>query len=98
MGGDLSGGSEPVVGVAITGWVDGPPVLRGGARPGDTIWVTAPLGAAAAGLRLLQEAGPLDRARPGRWQGVERELVCAHARPRPALAQGPMPARWAPRR
>ncbi len=34
-GGDLSAGRQVVVSVAVTGSVDGPPVLRRGARPGD---------------------------------------------------------------
>lgn len=49
-GGDLSSTTGPlVVSVAITGVVDdGEPVLRCGARPGDGVFVTGPLGAAAA--------------------------------------------------
>jgi thiamine-monophosphate kinase len=49
-GGDLSGTSGClVVSVAITGTVDdGEPVLRSGARDGDGVFVTGPLGAAAA--------------------------------------------------
>jgi thiamine-monophosphate kinase len=82
VGGDLSAGDEIVVAVTVTGWVDGPPVLRSGARPGDTIWVTAPLGAAAAGLRQLRL-----HLHPGA-EALDEALVTAHARPRPALAEG----------
>jgi len=86
VGGDLSAGRQVVVSVAMTGTVDGPPVLRRGARPGDTIWVTGPLGAAAAGLRLLEERRSEGGWRP--WAPVEEVLVRAHARPRPAVAAG----------
>jgi thiamine-monophosphate kinase len=48
VGGDLSAGERLVVSVAITGTVDGEPVLRSGARPGDALVVSGPLGAAAA--------------------------------------------------
>ena len=88
VGGDLSAGAQPVVTVALTGWVDGPPVLRTGARPGDTIWVSGPLGAAAAGLRLLRQPDAPSRAGGSGWGAEERDLVRAHARPRPALAEG----------
>jgi thiamine-monophosphate kinase len=56
VGGDLSSGSDLVVSVAILGSAgERPPVLRSGARPGDRLFVTGPLGRAAAGLRLLRE-------------------------------------------
>jgi thiamine-monophosphate kinase len=51
VGGDLTGGPALVVTVAVTGTVDGKPVLRSGARPGDLVLVTGPLGAASAALR-----------------------------------------------
>ncbi|HTV11529.1 MAG TPA: thiamine-phosphate kinase [Acidimicrobiales bacterium] len=79
VGGDLSGGHEGVVSVAVVGWVDGAPVLRNGASAGDAIWVTGELGAAAAGLRLLKEGGSVARSSP---------LARAHARPVPHLVEG----------
>ncbi len=96
VGGDLSAGRQIVVTVAVTGTVDGPPVLRRGAHPGDGIWVTGPLGASAAGLRLLRARGPLPAPgtpapgtpAPGGPDEQEKTLMAAHARPRPALAAG----------
>lgn len=44
VGGDTSSGATFTVTVAVTGTVDGEPVLRTGARPGDTVFVTGPLG------------------------------------------------------
>ena len=48
VGGDLCNGETLVVSVAVTGHVDGEPVLRSGAKAGDVIYVTGPLGGAAA--------------------------------------------------
>jgi thiamine-monophosphate kinase len=87
VGGDLSSGAEVVVTVAVWGSVEGRPVLRSGARPGDVIWVTGPLGAAAAGLRRLREL-----ARGGGGP-VPEALVAAHARPKPALTEGKLAKR-----
>lgn len=82
VGGDLTNASELVVTVAVTGTCDGPPVTRAGARPGDDIWVTGPLGASAAGLRLLRTGGG-DRPADQRDDAIR-----AHARPVPQLAAG----------
>jgi thiamine-monophosphate kinase len=49
VGGDLTNAAQLVVTVAVTGHVDGAAVLRSGARPGDGIYSTGPLGGAAAG-------------------------------------------------
>ncbi len=77
VGGDLANATDLVVSVTVSGTCPGSPVLRRGARSGDEVWVTGPLGASAAGLRLLREgatsSGP---------------LVAAHARPVPRVAEG----------
>lgn len=85
VGGDLTTGEQIVVTVAVTGVVTGPAVTRSGAQPGDEIWVTGPLGASAAGLRLLRSGPP----RPDRSDdGAVRDAIAAHARPVPRLAAG----------
>lgn len=84
VGGDLTASPNLVVSVAVIGdgdeaAFDGrPPVLRSGAAPGDILFVTGALGAAAAGLVALQ-AGRV---------GEAPDLEQAHRRPRPRLAEG----------
>ena len=89
VGGDLSAAPLLVVSVAAVGWVpdDGgaPALRRSGARAGDALVVTGPLGASAAGLRLARRGsadsgGPLDPQ--------DEALVAAHRRPAARLAEG----------
>ena len=78
VGGDLANASELVVSVTVSGTTDGAPaVLRAGARPGDHIFVTGPLGASAAGLRELRAGA-----------SVQTANALAHARPRALVAEG----------
>ena len=79
VGGDLANAGVLVVSVAVTGTSDGmPAVLRSGARPGDSLFVSGPLGASAAGLELLRSG----RADDG------PELAAAHRRPAARVEEG----------
>jgi thiamine-monophosphate kinase len=77
VGGDTVSSPHVVVSVTALGTLDGPPVTRAGARPGDLVVVAGRLGWSAAGLRLLQQ---------GTTTGP---LVDAHRRPRPPYLAGP---------
>ncbi|MDA8292381.1 MAG: thiamine-phosphate kinase [Actinomycetota bacterium] len=86
VGGDLSAGPVLTLSVAVLGRADVPPVLRSGARAGDLLFVTGPLGRSAAGLRVL-------RSSAGRVGAEAEDLVAAHLRPRALLAHGLAAAR-----
>jgi thiamine-monophosphate kinase len=66
VGGDLANADLLVVSVAVTGTSEGrPAVRRDGARPGDALFVTGPLGASAAGLELLRSGRGRDAPEEG---------------------------------
>jgi thiamine-monophosphate kinase len=100
VGGDTCGSTSGLVlSVTVLGAVPrGRAVLRSGARPGDSIWVTGMLGGAAAGLLALEQGirltapWPPALPRPA-WLGSEEETVIhaavtAHLSPIPRLAVG----------
>ncbi|MDQ5816308.1 MAG: thiamine-phosphate kinase [Actinomycetota bacterium] len=82
-GGDLSGGDQVTLSVALLGLLDGPGVHRSGAREGEAICVTGSLGGAAAGLRILRDdsLATLDASDRDR-------LAARQRRPRARLKEG----------
>jgi thiamine-monophosphate kinase len=87
VGGDLSASAVLTVVVTVLGTVDeGLAVHRGGARPGDAVFVTGPCGGSAAGLRVLRAGG--GGPEQADLVGVERALSEAYRRPVARLADG----------
>ena len=76
VGGDLAAGPGLVLTVTALGRLPAGavPLLRSGARPGDGLYVSAPLGWGAAGLRALR-AGTATGSRAAAW----------YARPEPSV-------------
>mgnify|MGYP001829033638 FL=1 len=66
IGGNLSRGSALSVTITAFGRAVTEPVTRRGARPGDTVYVTGSLGAAALGFRIL-DAGRSELPNAGRF-------------------------------
>ena len=77
VGGDLTRADQLVIAVTVLGSVEGEPVRRTGARPGDVLAIAGRQGWAAAGLAVL-----------GRGFRSPRVLVEAHRRPEPPYDAG----------
>ncbi len=84
-GGDVTRAPALTVSFTVVGWAEDPAelVARDGARPGDRVAVTGTLGAAGAGLAVLDR-----RAGAGLDAGVAAALRERYARPRPRFGAG----------
>jgi thiamine-monophosphate kinase len=97
VGGDLSRSSSLVISIVACGAIGPRPLLRTGARPGDRIYLSRPIGGAASGLALLRDgwtlAGPPPR--PTGYAVIEfaRSAMRRHLDPEPELALGSALAR-----
>ncbi len=91
VGGDLSSAPVLLISTAALGTFRGDagkgPLLRSGARPGDAVLVTGPLGRSEAGRREL-DAGGIGSDGTVATAEVVADLVGAHLRPVPRLLEG----------
>lgn len=81
VGGNLAAGPLTIT-VSVQGWVPaGAMLLRSGAKPGDAICLSGPVGGAAAALRQVDLAA----CRPGKLSALER----CYWRPQPPFSLAP---------
>ena len=98
VGGDLSASGKIFVSVTVMGQAPAKPLLRSGAEPGDALYVSGTLGAAAAGLRLLEAGyrlsdgndvlGPKGRKVPASRAPEIARLIRHQIDPRPPIDLG----------
>jgi thiamine-monophosphate kinase len=82
VGGDTTAAPQMAVNLCLMGLLEGArPLLRSGARAGDAVCVTGPLGGSAGGLAWLAQGG--NPSEPTADRAVQ-----AYLRPRPRVAVG----------
>lgn len=84
VGGNLTRAAQLSLTITAAGTLSGAPLVRSGVRPGDALFVSGPLGDAAAGLESLQGPAPSTPS-----------LVRAQRRPSPHVAMGQFLGGWA---
>lgn len=85
-GGDVTQAPVLMLSFCVVGWAEDPGALvtRDGARPGDVVAVTGALGAAGAGLALLEGRADSAQLEPETADALRRHYAC----PRPRLEAG----------
>lgn len=87
VGGDFSRAAKLTISIAMTGKIETRPLLRSGAKSGDRIFVSRPIGGSAAGLQLLQQDWKEEKA-----SYIEREFgraaISRHLDPEPEIELG----------
>ena len=86
VGGDtVKSENDLIISVTVTGEAKSNQICyRSGAKPGDLIWVTGPLGHAAAGLELCRKGFCMPDNMSDKWQ----QLIHAHLDPGPEVDLG----------
>jgi thiamine-monophosphate kinase len=89
VGGNLARGGELSLTTSVYGTCAGAPLLRNAARAGQALFVTGPIGAAALGLRAIEQGhgrGPeRERPSPPAPPSVLAPALAAFSRPRARL-------------
>jgi thiamine-monophosphate kinase len=89
-GGDVTSSDQVMLAITALGDLHGrDPVTRSGARPGDVVAISGPVGRSAAGLAVLHASGAADRS----WTAELAAMVAAHRRPQPDYPAGPAAAK-----
>jgi thiamine-monophosphate kinase len=82
VGGDIIRSDKSIISITLVGDLEGRrPLIRSGARPGDLLCSTGPLGRSAAGLKILKKQEKSAQI----WQ---KRLIENHLFPRPRTAEG----------
>lgn len=89
IGGDTSRAPDKIVidSIVVGDCTNGSAITRGGAKPGDQIFVSGSLGAAAAGLRLIERGAHLPSEGSDDLHLID-QLVLRHLRPEPRVGWG----------
>lgn len=90
VGGDTtSAARDLVVSVAVVGCVEsGRAIRRGGAKPGQLVFVTGPTGLSAGGLHGMLGGGSEEGGKRAIRHLPPRRLIEAHRRPQPSVKAG----------